>query len=151
MNLEGLLWIRGEDRSVHSSVDVTTMGASGTLIENALERILQLVCQVVVYASSPTREFSNRSTGSCFLAKNISVAEPNSHVASPIGSLLTSFAPQKCDDDLRMSGRAIASAYENDIESWNDCATMMRWICRISLALGEYSVSTLSANCCLLG
>lgn len=70
-------------------------------------------------------------------------SDPNSPTAPRPEIRHVLFGPQKSDDDLRARGGAIASAFNNDIRRWTNRKAISRWICRVSLAADEGSVSIL--------
>lgn len=73
--------------------------------------------------------------------------DSESHLAPRTGNHQVLFSPQQADDDLRASGVAIALACNNNIGRLVNCETISRWICRISLATDEGSVSNLTLPC----
>lgn len=151
IEFEGRLWTQGDNHSLSSLLDIASMGSSGALLNNSMERILRLISQMSVCTSSPRRETSITSEVPSFTIEPTSAADPTSHTATKIGSRHVLFGPQQSDDDLRASGRVIALACDKDLRRWTELQVISRWICEVSLAADEDSVSTSDtlrrANC----
>ena len=96
--------------------------------------------------SSLTAETPDLALSDCLLKQENAVglaSVSKNHSAPETERRAVLFGPQKSDDDLRASGQAIALACTNDIGKLTNCKTLSRWICRISLAADEDSVSIL--------
>lgn len=200
MRFEDRLWTQGVGHSLYPSIYMTSMEASGALLEDAMERCLRFVSKIV-FRTSPERETSITSerrssildppsslTENCeginchVLSDSMScsstqrsglgsspraeacnaesnedmpknkgfahqVPDPNKSTAPTSGSCYVSLGPQESDDDLRSTGRVIAKAWYENISSWTDQKVITRWICRLSLAADEGSVSSLKPIC----
>ena len=51
--------------------------------------------------------------------------------------------PEEVDEELRSCGSVVASSYDPENEAWRDQTVLSNWICRVSLAIDENSVSFL--------
>ncbi len=200
MSFRDCLWTQGEDGSIYHLIDIASMDASGSLLEDAVERCLRFIGKIVVCASSerkvlimsegrpsivdPTSSFAKPCEGidchflgdsmRCSSAQRSGLGSslpakfcstelnedllktegltnpalgPTKPTAPKNGSCHVSFGPQESDDNLRSTGKVIASACDKDIKSWTDHEAVTRWICRLSLAADEASVSILSPPC----
>lgn len=150
IKFEGRLWAQRDNYSLYASLDIASMGASGALLDHSMERILRLVNQMTVYTSSPRRGTSITSEEPPFIVEPTSAADPTSHTATRRGSRRILFGPQQSDDDLRARGRVIALACDKDLRRWTELKVISRWICEVSLAADEGSVSTSSALRCVV-
>lgn len=162
MNASGALMRNAVERSLHLisqvRVSMSRPKRDPSISTNGL------ICKVEP-ASSSTKsdgarlefEFSviaetpNSSSSGCLSKHEMAVdlaADPNRRTATRAGSRQVVFGPQQSDDDLRASGELMASACNHNIGRLTNCETLSRWICRISLAADERSVSILSIFCC---
>lgn len=88
------------------------------------------------------------------LSKSLSKHENAVHLASDTtshtirrnGSRHYLFSPQQSDDELRTSGEAVVLACKCDTERLTNYESISKWICRISLAADERSVSILNKS-----
>lgn len=99
--------------------------------------------------SSLIAQTPNYSSTNC-LSKDenavIVASDPNDHTPPRAGSHQVVFGPQQSDYDLRSSGEAVALAYMKNVERLTSCETICEWICRVSLAADEDSVSIISIS-----
>lgn len=119
-----------------------------------------LVCQVKPISSDLRPDTTRLEGGSSAIAKApnhpssdhlskdenaIFVATGSSgHAVTRAGGHQAVSDPQQSDDDLRLSGQTVALAYMNNTGRLINRETIGEWICRISLAADEGSVSNLS-------
>lgn len=146
INFEGRLWTRGDDDSVYSALDTPSTEPFGTLLKDAVERNLRLISELADHIScskTVIRYFS--------IAQDIPSTDPNSHSPVRKGSPSVPLSPQNYDDDLRIRGGIINLAYDKDTQTWNDPTLIIQWLCQVSLAIDESSVSILTAFLTIFG
>lgn len=124
------------------------------------------ICEVKPTASIIRPDRARLETGSSVIAETLNyqssdclfkdenaiglASDQNGRTAPWAGGHQLVFSPQQFDDDLRSRGEAIALAYANNIRKLSKCESISEWICKISLAANEGSVSILSILCILL-
>ena len=103
--------------------------------------------------SSVIAETLNYQSSDCLFKDENAIglaSDQNGRTAPWAGGHQVVFGPQQFDDDLRSSGEAVALAYTNNIGKLPICEAISGWVCKISLAANEGSVSILSILAILL-
>lgn len=63
------------------------------------------------------------------------------HILSKTETCYASSDPQRSEDDLRKMGSVVGLFWSKELNMWNDDNALAEWICRLSLAADEESVS----------
>lgn len=117
-------------RQLSSSLDQTSISGSivGSFIETEEEEYRR--------NGTPSQEQDHNANLSDLL---------RSSQMSSIAKYRTLRNPEKQDDDLRASGITIGTDYFQEIQTWKGQETFTTWVCKLSLAIDERSVSPQSA------